>query len=101
MTTPRRHLLICALVGSLTAAQDAPGHRCWCWRFGQARDSAVPEMSALTPAATILNGGRNVTRVDGRNGGALKFSTDNTAQRDNAACVRLRGLESVDWSKSS
>ncbi len=68
------------------------------WRFDEAAGLDLADSSGNGHRGEILNMSRGVERVEGRNGGALAFSSGDDSAPETAGGVRLLGLGDIDWS---
>lgn len=87
------------LLSSALLAQEAPPQLVGYYPFEEADGLAVLDASGQGHNGEIMHDSRSVRRVTGRRGGALDFSGGDPAQRSQAGCVALRGLETVDFTK--
>ncbi len=73
----------CLTVGSVRADDQLLGH----WTMDDSQ------------SIEVLNDGRGVAFVDGRNGKAIEFTGGDPKQRAQAGCAVIKSLDKVDWSK--
>jgi len=69
------------------------------WRFDEGQGLAVRDSSGNGRDGRILNDGRNVKWVEGRNGMALEFVGGDPEKRNEAGCVEIPNVGDCDWSK--